>query len=237
MGFTAKKLWFGSQQRQDVNCFCTVSVVAVGTIPVHWAPEALPTSKVARLCSVLVTADRRLVPRLRISGAIPPPPICLHGMHRESFTLTFIPRQMPGFISSEAMTASFQIPCRSLFTTVPFDNRLRCWRYCYINRTIESTFRSSFIKSWSELLSLENVLPVRVETFLLFFNMPCWDEERSVASCLVCYWHVSVCQKPTQYGAKHKNILPLTSPFPSDIANGGTLSNINRHFDPSVTLH
>jgi hypothetical protein len=161
----------------------------------------------------------------------------LNGVHRDSFTLTFIPRQMPGIVWNEAMTASFQILCRSLFTTVPFDNRLRCWWYCYINHMIESTFRSSFIKSWSELLSQENVLPDRVETFLLFLYMPCWDEERSLASRLACYRHVSVCQIPTRHGAKHKNILPLISPVPSDIADGGTISNINKHFHPSVTLN
>ena len=43
MGCTVKELWFCSQERQDVNHFCTVSVLAVRTIPVHWAPEALPT--------------------------------------------------------------------------------------------------------------------------------------------------------------------------------------------------
>jgi len=67
---TAKELWFGSQQRQDVNRFCTVSVLAVGTIPVHGAPEALPTSKVTRLCSIPVTAHSYLVPRLILSGAM-----------------------------------------------------------------------------------------------------------------------------------------------------------------------
>jgi len=28
------------------------------------------------------------VPRLTVSGAIPPLPICLYGMHRDNFTIT-----------------------------------------------------------------------------------------------------------------------------------------------------
>jgi hypothetical protein len=48
---------------------------------------------------------------------------------------------------------------------------------------------------------------------------------------------MSVCKIPTQHGAKHKNILPLISPVPSDEADGGTLSNINRHFHLSVKIN
>lgn len=44
-------------------------------------------------------------------------------------------------------------------------------------------------------------------------------------NCLICYLHVSMYGIPTQHGAKHKNILPLISPVPSDIADEGTLSN------------
>jgi hypothetical protein len=147
--------------------------------------------------------------------------------------------------------AGLYLPLYHLTTDWGAGSVVRCWQCCgvlavlwgagsssiyhYINCAIEGTFGSSFIKSWSGLLSQENVLPDRVQTFLLFLYMPCWDEERSLAPCLVCYQHLSVCQIPTQYGAKHKNILP--SPVPSDIADGGTLSNINRHFHPSVTFN
>jgi hypothetical protein len=53
---------------------------------VHWVP-GLPSAGIRQLGS---EADQSssLVLRLRMSGAIPPLPICLHGMYRENVTFT-----------------------------------------------------------------------------------------------------------------------------------------------------
>ena len=51
--------------------------------PIQWVPRTLLI-----WCTLL-----NLVLRLRMSGALPPFPQCLHGMHRASFTLT-LPQQV-----------------------------------------------------------------------------------------------------------------------------------------------
>ena len=127
------------------------------------------------------------------------------------------------------MTVSLQIPCRSVLTTVAFDHRLRCWQYCYITITCKEHLvvpsPSHEVSYWARKISWQTDSEIRVVTFLLFFYIPFWDEEWSLPNCLICYLHVSVYRIPIQHGEKHKNILPLISPVPSDIADEGTLSN------------
>jgi hypothetical protein len=76
--------------RQRIFLLASASRSALGPTqpPVQWVPGER-TSGVKRGRGVMLTTHPHLVPRLSMSRSCtssPPPPMCLHGMQRDSFT-------------------------------------------------------------------------------------------------------------------------------------------------------
>jgi hypothetical protein len=73
-----------------------------------------------------LTTHFHIVPRSRMSEAITPPPVCLHGLHRDSFTLLPYFTQSggsPGKLNSHA--GDTRSPLRVLYMGGPCDIRYR----------------------------------------------------------------------------------------------------------------
>jgi len=85
----AQKLCFNFWLKREIFLFSNASRMAVGAIqpPMQWLPGFSIHGGMED--STQPTTHLPPVVRLRMSGVIPPPSICLHGIQRKNFTFTF----------------------------------------------------------------------------------------------------------------------------------------------------